>query len=364
MVWFIMPLKKVEGSWKEKLFKVDFIGAVLTLISTTLIILGLTWAGVEYAWDSVQVLCTLIIGVAVAVCFCLWQWKGAKLPIMPLYIFKSRMVCGACLTMAINGWCFLVQTYYLPKFYQLAYGYSAVISGAMLLPLTVVQTISSTIGGLLVTWFGRYREIILVGWALWAVGMGLLSTLNENDGIGKQVGYSILTGFGVGQTLQASLVAVQAAVDRKDMAVVTSTRNFVRNLGGTLGLAVSGTIVNNILRSNLLSNGISEDIIKKILNNPEDARKSLDDQTRSLVISTYRRGFRGVFLACAALAGIAFIVAVLLMPQIILDRKDDDKLKDQGKKWVKEEKTKKIEKKQNKNNKNSNNNNNNNNNDN
>lgn len=98
---------------------------------------------------------------------------------------------------------------------------------------------------------------------MWAVGLGLYSTLDGSAGLGKQVGYAILTGFGVGQTLQPSLVAIQAAVERRDMAVVTGTRklvshadlsvvtqdlltrflSFVRNLGATLGLAVSGTIM-------------------------------------------------------------------------------------------------------------------------
>lgn len=163
MVWFIMPLKKVEGHWKEKVCKIDIAGTFLALLSTTLMILGLTWAGSEYAWDSAHVLCTLIIGIAVAVVFLSWEGKFSKLPVMPLYIFKSRMVCGACITQAINGWIFLAQTFYLPNFYQLAFGYSAIISGAMLLPLTVVQTISSTIGGLLVTWTGKYKLIILSG---------------------------------------------------------------------------------------------------------------------------------------------------------------------------------------------------------
>jgi hypothetical protein len=102
---------------------------------------------------------------------------------------------------------------------------------------------SSTLSGLIVHWAGRYRESILLGWLCWALGLGLLSTLSETSGRGKMIGYSILTGFGVGNTLQPALIAVQAGVERRDMAVVTSFRNFVRNLGGTVGLAVAGTVM-------------------------------------------------------------------------------------------------------------------------
>lgn len=104
--------------------------------------------------------------------------------------------------MAVNGWNFVVQVYYIPTFYQLAYGYSATKAGAMLLPITLIQTLSSTLSGLVVHWVGRYRECILFGWVCWAIGLGLMSTLDENSGVGKQIGYSIIIGVGVGNTLQ------------------------------------------------------------------------------------------------------------------------------------------------------------------
>lgn len=150
-VVFCMPLKKAEGHWKVKLAKVDFFGVALTLAGSTLIILGLTWAGAEYPWDSIQVIITIIFGILVSISFLLWQQYGTKYPLVPLYIFKSKIINGACITMFINGWLFVTQVYYIPTFYQLAYGYSAVKSASLLLPLTLVQTLSSTLSGLVVT---------------------------------------------------------------------------------------------------------------------------------------------------------------------------------------------------------------------
>lgn len=117
-------------------------------------------------------------------------------------IFRARMTTGACITMAINGWNFVVQVYYIPTFYQLVYNYGATKAGVMLLPITLVQTASSTLSGLVVHWVGRYRECVLFGWLCWSVGLGLMSTLDQNSGLGKQVGYSLLIGVGVGNTLQ------------------------------------------------------------------------------------------------------------------------------------------------------------------
>lgn len=108
-VVFFMPLKKVEGSWREKVAKVDFFGCALTLAGSTLFILGLTWGGVDYSWGSVQVITTIVLGVVSTTAFILWQGYGTKFPLVPLHIFKYKMVNGACLTMFINGWNFVVR---------------------------------------------------------------------------------------------------------------------------------------------------------------------------------------------------------------------------------------------------------------
>ncbi|RBR11660.1 uncharacterized protein FIESC28_08887 [Fusarium coffeatum] len=345
-VLFFMPLKKVEGDWKLKLKAVDFLGIFLALAGMTVVILGLTWGGKDYAWNSTQVITTLVVGTAVSVAFMFWQWKGPKYPLIPLHIFKSKIVNGACLTMAINGWNFVMQVYYIPSFYQLVYGYAATKAGAMLLPITLLQTASSTLSGLIVHWVGRYRECILFGWLCWAVGLGLMSTLDESTGVGKQIGYSVLIGVGVGNTLQPALIATQAGVERRDMAVVTSFRNFVRNLGATLGLAVCGTVLNNVLASSLSSLNLRDHESKTLLGNPQTFLDTVSPEEaariRSVLIPAYRQAFRIIFLIGAGVASLAFILAYFLMPQVNLTRPDDSKLKEEGRRAYEEKKTKDI----------------------
>lgn len=142
-VFFFMPLRKVTGDWKLKLKAIDFVGAGLALGGTAVLLLGLNWGGGEYPWNSTHVIATLVVGIAVCIGFVLWQWKGAATPLVPMHIFKSRIVNGACLTMFVNGWNFLVQVYYIPTFYQLVFEYSTVKAGAMLLPITLFQSTSS-----------------------------------------------------------------------------------------------------------------------------------------------------------------------------------------------------------------------------
>ncbi|RJE23001.1 transporter [Aspergillus sclerotialis] len=337
-VLFFMPLRKVEGDWKVKLKAIDFVGAFLALGGTAVLLLGLNWGGGEYAWGTAHVIATLVIGAAVCIGFVAWEWKGAKFPLVSMHIFKSRIVNGACLTMFINGWNFLVQVYYIPTFYQLVFNYSTIKAGAMLLPITLMQTLSSTLSGLVVHWVGRYRECILFGWVIWAVGLGLFSTLDPSSGLGKQIGYGILTGAGVGNTLQPALIAVQAGVERREMAVVTAFRNFIRNLGGTLGLAIAGTIINNLLGSSIKTLNLTSKQSQSLLSSPHNYLSKLSDKeaehVRSVLIPAYQDGFRIVFIIGAALAALAFFLAFGLMPQVGLKREDDEKLKEEGKRWV------------------------------
>ncbi|KAF2631776.1 MFS general substrate transporter [Macroventuria anomochaeta] len=259
-------------------------------------------------------------------------------------------VYSAVLTMFINGWNFLVQVYYIPLFYQLVYGYSAVESGALFLPINLTQSkcslaaffsdtnclaaFFSTLSGLVAHKTGRYKECLLVGWAVRAVGLGLISTL-DSPSLGKQVEYGLLAGLGLGNTLQPSLIAVQAGVERKHMAVVTSFRNFIRNLGGTLGLAISETIINNAIRATLTPYGLLRPEIQLLLDSPARYQESTDDQRikmlRLALSSTYQKGFRIVFIVGAVLDALAFVAAWFLMPQAELARPVDEKLKEEGK---------------------------------
>lgn len=162
-VLIFMPLKKVDGDWRAKARAIDYLGAFLSLAASTLIVLGFTWAGGRYEWTSVQVLAPLFVGLATAVLFCLWQYKGDKPSrpaLMPrkfmrvqrkrddanadsssaVYMFTNATVCGACITQFINGWLFVSQVYMIPQFYQAVYGYDATKAGLMLIPLTVSQS--------------------------------------------------------------------------------------------------------------------------------------------------------------------------------------------------------------------------------
>ncbi|KAI0087077.1 major facilitator superfamily domain-containing protein [Irpex rosettiformis] len=339
IVLLVLPLKHVEGNFRRKLLIIDYLGCMLTLGGCALLILPLIWGGVTFPWNSPVVLAPLFSGFVVVVMFCIWEWKGAKLPIVPMYIFKHVTVGGVYITMFVNGIIFFSSLFYLPQFFQVGLGYSPIRSGIFLLPVLVSQTLASLVAGQIISRTGHYRTVIHVGFTVWAVGCGCLSTVTPSTSKGLLVFYMLLTGTGAGQTLQTTTVAAQASVSRRDMSVVTAVRNFVRLLGGTFALAIGATIINNALRHsmnqlNLPSSVISAvvddpTVVGSIISSPTNSTSSLglSKQQATHILRGYNDGFRAVFIMNATLAAFATIVSVVMIRQKNLDRDDDADLR-------------------------------------
>lgn len=272
VIVFLLPLRRVKGGIWPKLKILDWYGSVLTIAWAVLVLLGLSWAGNQYPWASAAVLAPLIIGLALLALFLLVEWKLVSLPLVPLYIFRSGTVAASMVATFFSGMIFYATLYYLPTYFQVVRGASPIRSGVLLLPLVTVQTVSSFSSGLLVSKTGDYWWNLVVGFSFWSIGIGLLSTIDENTSLAKLVGYQMIDGIGAGQTFQTSLVAIQASVERKEMATATGLRNFLRMLGGTLALTICSTIVNNIVRTRMGgASGLTEEQAQMVLSDPTQA---------------------------------------------------------------------------------------------
>ncbi|KAL1887408.1 hypothetical protein Sste5346_010249 [Sporothrix stenoceras] len=267
VVAFVLPFKKVTGDVREKLAKIDYVGCFFMFTSAILILLALSWGGTAYAWSSAGSIAPLVIGAVLAVVFIIVEIKFSKLPLIPMHIFKIKTVAGANIGAFFTGFMFYCNLFYLPQFYQVVRGASPIRSGILLLPLVLVQTVTSFTAGALVSKTGNYQLNLWVGFAIWTIALGLLSTVSPGISDAKLVGYQILNGIGAGQTFQTSLIAIQASVKRSEMAVATSTRNFLRLLGGTIALAACAAILNNTTK-NELAGVVPSDVIDQIISDP------------------------------------------------------------------------------------------------
>ncbi|KAF9238661.1 MFS general substrate transporter [Melanogaster broomeanus] len=338
VVLFVLPLKPVEGDVKRQLLAIDYLGAGLTLLGSTLVILPLIWGGVTFPWNSLVVLAPLCSGVLVFFLFCWWEWKGAGLPIVPMYIFKHVTVTGVFIAMFINGFIFYSSFYYLSQFFQVALGYSPIQSGVFSLPVLLTQVVQNWVAGVIVSRTGRYRTIVYTGFSVSAVGCGCLSTVTASTSKALLVFYMLVAGVGIGQTMQTTTVAAQASVPRKDMSVVTAFRNFMRLLGGTLSLAVGSTLINNSLRNVLSTLSLTPSAMKTIIDNPtilgSNASPSqlaslglTPSQAAYALLHGYTAGFRILFILNACLASVATITSIFMIKHKELTRGDEERLR-------------------------------------
>ncbi|TIB74000.1 MFS general substrate transporter [Wallemia mellicola] len=223
IVQFFLPFKRVGGNWREKARRIDYAGSIIILASTILILLPLNWGGNKYAWDSAVVLALLIIGLLLIVVFILVEncKKIVDLPILPMHLFKNRSVSASYTCTFFSGCIFYGALYYLPQYLQVVAGYSPLKSGVILLSLILSQTLFSFTAGLIVSKTGNYMWNIWTGFMLWTIGIGLLTTLRPDTKLANFIGYCVIAGVGAGNTFQTTLLSVQAAVSRQDMAVAT-----------------------------------------------------------------------------------------------------------------------------------------------
>ncbi|WVQ85656.1 hypothetical protein IAT38_007822 [Cryptococcus sp. DSM 104549] len=345
IIIFLLPLRRVRGSMWGKIKKLDFYGTLLTFAWAVLVLIALSWAGSQYAWDSAAVLAPLLIGLALLGVFVFVEAKVVSLPLVPMHIFKDLSTSMCYFTTFMSGIAFYAALYYLPQYFQVVRGVSAIRSGVLTLPLMLVQTVASFTTGILQSRTGDYWWNLVIGFAIWTIGLGLLTSISPDTSIAKLSGYQIIVGLGAGQTFQTSLVAIQASVDRKDMATATGLRNFLRMLGGTIALAVCGTIVNNSVKSHLMGL-LGDGVYKTILADPtQAAHLGLSASQLTEVNMAYSKGINGVFYLCTPCIGVCFFATLFWIKKISLKREDDAEKKAEAKAWIESKKAKRAQRK-------------------
>jgi MFS family permease len=141
--------------------------------------------------------------------------------------------------------------YYIPLYTQNVLGETPIISGLLLAPIVICQSIASTCSGLYISKRKRYGEVIWVGFTLWTLGAGLFCLFDQNINKGAIVVIEMLVGLGTGMVFQPTLIAMQAHCRKSQRAVVISNRNFIRSMGGAVGLAISAAVLQNSLKQHL-----------------------------------------------------------------------------------------------------------------
>ncbi|MFF0434200.1 MFS transporter [Streptomyces sp. NPDC004327] len=219
----------------------DVLGALLLAAASTCLVLLTSWGGSEYAWGS-RVIVGLGCGAAVAAVLFLVVERLAPEPLIPLRLFRDPVFTVTGLVGAVVGIALFGAASYLPTFLQMVEGATATESGLMMLPLMGGIVVASVVSGQLISRTGRYKVYPVVGGAVSTAGMWLLSRLDTDTPRLTQSLWQAVLGLGIGLVMPVLVLAVQNSVRPGDLGTATSAHNYFRQIGGSVGAAVFGTL--------------------------------------------------------------------------------------------------------------------------
>lgn len=313
-IWFYLPLKHRSGDYVTKMSKIDYGGILLNIASTLLVLIPFSGGGVSYGWTSPFLISAISVGVVLAILFVLYEWKIARLPIMPLRLYQAPHCSALYGQTFLTGLAYFGNFFYLPLYFQSVLKYSPLVSGALILPLVISTSVTSILSGQYMSRVGSYMHCILAGFLLWTLGSGLTLLFDRHTGLGPLVAILTVEGAGIGFTLQPTLVGMYANSRSEDRAVTTGLRNFIRTIGGAFGLVVAGVILSNTLRDRLAATGGTTDETIARLTSSTFGLDGMDlsEEEKGRILAAYMDGLHYIFVFFTACSALSTVLTVLV----------------------------------------------------
>ncbi|MGW7576234.1 MFS transporter [Streptomyces sp. NPDC054765] len=222
--------------------RLDVAGALLLAAFTTCLILLTSWGGTEYAWNSRVILGLGAGALGCALLFLAVEHLAAE-PLIPLRLFRDPVFNITGLIGAVVGIALCGAAGYLPVYLQRADGATATESGLLMLPMTGGIVIASLVTGRLISRTGHYKAFPVLGCALAAAGMWLLSRIQQDTPREVYSLWTVILGLGIGLVVPVLVLAVQNSVRTADLGAATGATLYFRQIGGSVGAALFGTLL-------------------------------------------------------------------------------------------------------------------------
>ncbi|GAA1610005.1 MDR family MFS transporter [Leucobacter chromiireducens] len=310
IAWFALtlPSKKAEK-------KIDILGVLTLSIATTCLIFFTDFGGkAEYGWDAPA---TWLWGAGLllaALSFVLVEAR-AEDPIIPLGLFKNPIFINATAIGFTLGLGMFSAIAFVPTFLQMSSGASAAASGLLMLPMMAGMMGTSIWSGIMITKRQKYRMYPIVGTLITAGAMTAMTTLAASTPIWLICVYLFVFGAGLGLIMQVVVLVVQNAVDPSMVGTATSTNNYFREVGASLGVAIFGAMF-----TTRLSEKLGEVFAGAGVPNAGEAVATIDpqklsempDAIRDGVVNAYADSLAPVFWYLIPFILIAFVLALFL----------------------------------------------------
>jgi EmrB/QacA subfamily drug resistance transporter len=291
--------------------RIDYLGAGVLAVAATSIVLLTTWGGSQYAWGSRTIVGLGALAVVAAAVFLMVEARAAE-PVLPLHVFRNRNFSLATGMSFLLGLAMFGALTFLPIYQQTVQHLSATGSGLMLIPMMLGSTVTSLIAGQVTTRTGRYKALPIVGAAIMAVGMFLLTGLGVDTTLLTSGLYFLVLGIGMGFLMQITTLIVQNSVPPADMGVASSSRTFFQQIGGSIGVALFGAIfarrLTEVMSARLPGahiNAAGGQLDPVIVNR-------LAPAVRNDVLFAIAHGVQGVFIWAAPSAVIVLLLALFI----------------------------------------------------
>lgn len=290
--------------------KIDYLGATAIVASVTSLLLYLNWAGGNYGWTDMRALWFVIATIVFAVAFLFIETRAEE-PIIPLHLFRNPIFSVGSAFSFLIGFAMFGGLIFLPLYFQGVMGMSPTRSGLAMLPM-VAGLFSMSIGsGQAITRTGKYKIYPIVGSIVLIIAFFLMHTI-KYDTPYWQIGiYAFILGLGVGLSMTTIVTPIQNAVAMRDMGSATSTVTFLRSLGGAIGTALLGAILNSRLAHYLEAiPNLPADAANQA--NNVEALQHLPDAIRDPVLIAYTHAITDVFLYAIPIMVVALVVICFL----------------------------------------------------
>ncbi len=241
IIWRTLPTRIASDADRH----IDYLGAALLVGALVPILIGFT--NKQFGeWTDPSVGGLIALGLAIAAAF-VWAESRAHEPIVPLGLFRMRTFTASVTAMFLAAMGFFAAVVFLPRWFQVVAGSSATESGYQILPMLLGLIVSAVVAGQIVSRTGRYKALIVGAVVLMAVGLFLMTNLRPDTPLWLLWIWMLVAGLGVGPTFAVFTLAVQNAVPVRELGTATSSLTLFQQVGGTVGLAITGTIFGSTL---------------------------------------------------------------------------------------------------------------------
>ena len=289
--------------------RLDIAGALLLSLIIGTLMIGLEEGG--DGWTQPHVVALFAVSAVGLAVFIVIERRATE-PMIPLHLFANPVVLACLVAGMCAGTIAFGAGQFLPLYFQDSLFVSSTESGLRLLPQMLGVTIGTFGIGRLILWTGRYKIFPVVGTAVAAGGLFAIGHITGTTPYPWLVGPMIAMGFGIASVFTTTSIATQNAVEFHDLGVATATIMFFRMLGGSVGLAAFGTILNATVRAEIPDRlGVNPDDAASLIREPAEI-EALPAASRAAVADTLALGVGRIYLVCAVVMVVAFVACVLL----------------------------------------------------